>query len=290
MRSQVSISKIPVFSRWLVIVSFGGALIGLPIFLMMDPMVIFNGFFVPWIPPFEPILLVASLGLPLLLILHLIVPHLWCEKICPMGGLQLIVKDLTELIKSPDNPKIVDEGRRLFIGSTLGAATALIFPGLTDGNSVSIRPPASISNKFFNALCVRCGSCIKVCPSKILKHENRIGMGLLTPVISFDKGYCLETCNRCGDICPSGAITKFSIGAKKDLKIARVEVIADTCLLLKFKECGICKNACHYDSIGFEPYNGSSLQMKPVVNKTRCNGCGACTVICPENCFKIEAL
>ncbi len=286
-RKKVAISKIPVISKWLVVISFTGAIFGFPIFLLLDPIVIFNGIFIPLMSPFQPVLLLASLGLPLLLLLDLIIPHLWCEKICPLGGLQLITKDLSGLIKSPDKPKIVDEGRRIFIGAAVGVGATLMFPELTSGRSPGIRPPASIGNKYFNALCVRCGSCIKACPSKILRHENRMGMGLLTPVMKFDNGYCLETCNKCGDVCPSGAITKFSVGAKKDLKIARVEVIAETCLLMKFKECGICKNACHYDSISFELYNGSSLQMIPAVDIDKCNGCGACSVICPEKCFKI---
>lgn len=289
-QKKVPISKIPVISKWLVIISFGGALFGFPILLLLDPVVIFNGFFVPLMSPFQPVLFLAALGLPLLLLLDLIIPHLWCEKICPLGGLQLVTKNISGLIKNPDKPKIVDEGRRIFIGTAFGAAITLMFPELTSSRSPGIRPPASIKNKYFNALCVRCGSCIKVCPSKILKHEDRIGMGLLTPVIKYEKGYCLETCNQCGNVCPSGAITKFSIAAKKDLKIARVTVNENTCLLMKNKECGICKNACHFDSIGFEPYNGSSLQLKPVVNRATCNGCGACSVICPEKCFKIEAL
>jgi ferredoxin-type protein NapF len=289
-RKQFRVSAIPVFSKWLMIISFGGALFGLPIFLLMDPVVIFNGSFVPLINPSELILLLASAILPLLLILHIVAPHLWCEKICPLGGLQLIIKNLTDFKKIGIKPKVVDEGRRIFIGGALGAATAIIFPGLTKSKLPSIRPPASIGNKSFNALCVRCGSCIKVCPSNILKHENRMGMGLMTPVIEFDNGYCLEDCNRCGSVCPSGAITKFSVGAKKDLKIARVALTSNTCLLMNFKECRICKSACHYDSINFEPYNGSSLQLKPVVNYDKCNGCGACSVICPVKCFRIEAL
>ena len=286
-KRQFSLAGIPAFSKWLVLISLGGALFGFPIFLFMDPVVIFNGFFIPLIRPSESVLLLASLGLPLLLILHLVFPHLWCERICPLGGLQLIIKDITSLEKISARPKIVDEGRRLFIGSTLGVASALIFPDLTATYSIPIRPPASIANKSFNALCVRCGSCIKVCPSKILNHETRIGMGLFTPVIKFNNGYCLESCNSCGNVCPSGAIIKFSLGAKKDLKIAKVNVKQDTCLLMKFKECGICKIACHYDSLSFEPYYESSIQLKPVVNAIKCNGCGACSVICPEKCFEM---
>lgn len=290
-KKRFLISRIPNFNKWFVAISFAGALFGLPVFLLLDPVVIFNGFFVPFIRPFEYVALLSSAALPVLILLHLLVPHLWCEKFCPLGGLQLIVSDLKNLFnRNSDSPKKVDEGRRLFIGGTLGIATTLIFPDITENNSPAIRPPGSIQNKYFNALCIRCGSCIKACPTKILRHETRAGMGLLTPVIKFNNGYCLENCNSCGSVCPSGAITKFSTGAKKDLKIARVVVSINTCLLMKLKECGICKNACHYDSIDFKSYNESSLQMKPVVDHNKCNGCGACSIICPENCFKIEVL
>ena len=64
----------------------------------------------------------------------------------------------------------------------------------------------------------------------------------------------------------------------------------DTCLLMKLKECGICKPACPYKAIEIVDISKSSLQMRPAINDYDCNGCGACVSICPENCFIIKPL
>jgi ferredoxin-type protein NapF len=286
---KISVAGFPSLSRWLVLISLGGALFGIPVFLLLDPLVIFNDFFVPLIKPFEYIVVVTAVILPFLLILELIIPDLWCEKICPLGGLQLILKDIANYIdKRSDKSLTYNEGRRLFIGGSVGAAAALVFSGITASEKPAIRPPGSIRDKEFNALCIRCGSCIKVCPSGILQHETRVGMSLLTPKISFTSGYCIENCNSCGTVCPSGAITKFSVVAKKELKIAEVNVSPGTCLLMKYQECGICIKACKYDSIYFKVHGRNSLQMEPAVHKEKCNGCGACSIICPENCFEMK--
>lgn len=287
-KRRISISGLPTINRWLVFISLGGAMFGIPVFLLFDPMVIFNDFFVPLIWPVEIIVLSAAFSLPFLLYLDFILPDLWCEKVCPLGGLQLIVKDIAGFIgRFSGKPVIYNEGRRLFIGGSFGAAVALAFPGITANSTPAIRPPGSIRDKEFNALCIRCGSCIKVCPSGILQHETKIGISMLTPMIKFTRGYCIENCNSCGTVCPSGAITKFSLAAKNELKIAGVIVKSESCLLMKYKECGICMKACKYSSLHFSVHGKNSLQMEPVVDHARCNGCGACSAICPENCFEM---
>lgn len=181
--------------------------------------------------------------------------------------------------------------RRLLIGGMLGASVATAFPFFLDESSeLAIRPPGSIGTMHFNTLCVRCGSCIKVCPTQILKHETRFGLGLLTPVIQFKDGYCIEDCNMCSVVCPSGSIAHYRLEIKKDVKIGTVEVNLDNCLLMNQKECAICKNACPYNAIKFVDFDDRSLKMKPKINDITCNGCGACAIICPENCIKIQAI
>jgi len=289
-QTKVSILKVPHINKWLVIISLGGALIGFPFFIFLDPILIFNGFFMPFIQPFHYEVLFLCAAFPLLLMVQFLVPDLWCERLCPLGGLQLFISELKSLTSgSSSKSDKFDIGRRVFIGGTLGTLAAVALPNVVDPNSeMVIRPPGSIEN--FNTLCIRCGSCIKVCPTQILKHNTRIGFGLLTPVIKFNDSYCLENCNLCSVVCPSGSITLFSIEAKKMLRIGQMEVNQDTCLLMKLKECGICKNACHYKAIDIVDVAINSLQMRPAINEFNCNGCGACAAICPENCFTIKPM
>lgn len=287
-KTNVSILNVPNINKWLVIISLGGALIGFPFFIFLDPILIFNGFFASFIQPFHYYLLFLCVALPLIFIVQIIVPGLWCERLCPLGGLQLLISDIKNFASgSSFKADKFDLGRRVFIGGTLGTLAAVVLPNIVDPNSeIVIRPPGSVEN--FNALCLRCGSCIKVCPTQILEHNYRIGFGLLTPVIKFNNSYCLEDCNLCSVVCPSGSITLFSIGAKKMLKIGQMVVNQDPCLLMKLKECGICKPACPYNAIDIVELTKNSLQMRPEINEVNCNGCGACASICPENCFIIK--
>ena len=117
-----------------------------------------------------------------------------------------------------------------------------------------------------------------------------MGFGMLTPVVEFHGSYCLETCNACSVVCPSGSITAFQIKEKKMLKMAKIMVNADSCLLMKQRECGVCKPACFYKSIDIVEIGRSSLQTMPVVNYDDCTGCGACIAVCPENCFQIGSV
>ncbi len=287
-----SFSKIPPINKWLVAISFGGALFGFSLFLFLDPLVIFNGFFGSLIHSFDLLVLLTLAAFPLLLVLQKIAPGLWCEKICPSGGLQLSIAELKKFVTgSSSNAKKSEAGRRLFIGGTIGALAAIALPDFKKKNTEpAIRPPGSIESYRFDTLCIRCGSCIKVCPTQILKHETRLTIGLLTPIISFEDGYCLENCNLCSSVCPSGAITHYNIKTKKTIKIAQTLVDMSNCYLIKQKECAICKNACHYNAISFNGIEEASIKMKVVIDQQHCNGCGACFIICPENCFKMKAV
>jgi ferredoxin-type protein NapF len=69
--------------------------------------------------------------------------------------------------------------------------------------------------------------------------------------------------------------------------MGKIMVNENTCLLMKFRECGICKPACFYKAIDIVEIGRGSLQMMPVVKNIDCTGCGACIAVCPENCFKI---
>jgi ferredoxin-type protein NapG len=149
-----------------------------------------------------------------------------------------------------------------------------------------IRPPGSIRFDDFNTLCVRCGSCIKSCPTNILEHNTNFSFSLLTPVVKFGKGYCFESCNNCSQVCPSGSITSFNISSKKHLKMGRCLLNSKNCLLLDDKECGKCKTACSYNAISIVSTN-DLFNSLPKINDSLCVGCGACLIICPTSCFSI---
>jgi Fe-S-cluster-containing hydrogenase component 2 len=111
-------------------------------------------------------------------------------------------------------------------------------------------------------------------------------MGWMVPEIDFNNGYCLEGCNLCSQVCPSGAITLFGKDAKAQLKIGLAEVLPENCLLTEHKECDRCKSACSYEAITIEAVR--DFTALPVINTDRCVGCGACFVICPPVTIKMK--
>lgn len=281
-------SKIPAINKWLAIISLIGAAFGLPLFIFFDPLAIFNSFFSSFDQPFRLIILVSLLIFPLLLVLQFFFPGLYCGKLCPLGGLQFLLHDIKRLIKGlVSKSEKTNIKRRLLIGGTLGVIPALFLPKVLIASDKSIiRPPGSIPFDEFNILCTRCGSCIKSCPTKILEHNTNFSLSLLTPVVKFQNGYCLESCNNCSKVCPSGSITSFSISSKKNLKMGRCLLNLQDCLLTYSKECGKCKTVCSYNAISIIRDNDLYRSI-PKINDSLCTGCGACLVICPAECFEI---
>ncbi len=73
-----------------------------------------------------------------------------------------------------------------------------------------IRPPGALAEDAFLARCVRCGICMRVCPTNIIQPAGPgYGLqGLWTPVLNFQIGTsgCQPHCIACGHVCPTSAI------------------------------------------------------------------------------------
>ena len=288
-----SAAAIPSIGSWLAILSLASALMGIPLFIWLDPMAIFHGFFSllsdrPSLPLF-----LSMAGLPVLLLIHLWVPGIWCNRVCPLGGVQeLLFRIRTLLIKSNSNSDISSvpsTGRRMFVAATTGLAAGFLLNRIVKpARRDFIRPPASVQSPRFELLCVRCGSCIKVCPTHLLTHQATLSgtFDWMVPEARFEKGYCLEKCNLCGTVCPSGAISPFSVGAKGAIRMGSAKVHLSHCLLTRNRECDRCKKACSYHALTIIPLSGSLL-MEPVVDCKSCVGCGACAVICPTGAIEM---
>jgi len=288
------IKRIPPIGKWLAIISLTGAIVGFPVFIFLDPTAIFNGFFGAFTQSSSIVVIISLAGFPLLLLIHLVFPGIWCTKLCPLGGLQDEVYRIKEYVEKKRNGKkktasVFFGGRRLFLASGLGLVSGLFIPKILNAEvKPHFSPPGSVGKRLFNFLCVRCGSCIKSCPSNILIHHKDLedAVSWMIPEISFDSGYCLEDCNLCSQVCPSGAITLFASEAKSILKIGLAEVLPHDCLLTQNKECDRCKVACKYEAIKIDIHG--QYDALPAIDSDKCNGCGACFVICPEEAIRIN--
>ncbi len=286
--------KFPDISRWIALLSIASAAAGLPLFILIDPLAIFHGFFTSLDGNAELAGILALAGFPLLLALHYFFPNLWCGKLCPLGGLQNVAWDLRSNVHSlSGNEKKSSHGysagRRYFISAGAGLAAGLILPKqINPEGRPFIRPPGSLAEDTFNTLCIRCGNCIRSCPTNILFHHldaSRL-ISFMTPEVRFIKGYCLEDCNLCSKVCPSGSISLFSPEDKKRIIMGKAEIEPDKCWLSNNRECNRCQVSCRYDALSIGSGEAGSEAL-PHIHPELCTGCGACAVICPAGAIKL---
>ena len=282
------------FARWpnlgrgLLPVLVGGAAAGYPLFIWLDPLSIFNGFFSAWkTPPAWSSFLLAA-GLPLVLLFSWIVPQAWCQRVCPLGASQDLLAGLRRQRKPAATP-VRPAGpsapaactRRDFLGIAAGGAMALGLRRFLRLPSRPVRPPGALPEDRFTGLCARCGACIRACPYGILRPDaGDSGLtGLLAPVADYAKAHCFEYCNECTRVCPTGAIERLDLAAKRNRAMGLAEIDRNRCIAWRDGEyCMVCHEFCPYLAIGTEEHAGVNC---PVVLPDMCRGCGACQVNCP---------
>lgn len=194
--------------------------------------------------------------------------------------------------RNEENDISFKSGRRYAIMSVAGLIAGFSirkFIGYVPEDA--ILPPAALKPELFNSLCCRCGSCIKACPTKIIAFNTTPDnlLSFMTPEVEFGPGYCLEQCNLCSRVCPTGAIALFDPDAKSQLFMGSAVITLPDCRLQNNSECNKCRASCKYEAIEFYHASGY-LDMYPVVDENKCVGCGACMVACPENCIRILPL
>lgn len=290
-------NKLPHAGKWLAVISLVSALFGFPLFVIFDPLSLFNGFFLNLAAKPEPVIFISLLPFPLLLLIHFFLPGIWCKKLCPLGGLQTGLWDIKShlsglyLKKAPVSETELP-GRRYFVMSGAGLLAGLIMPGILRSSPVKvIRPPGTRDSMSFNTLCSRCGNCIRACPTRIIQPLTVCDQPLawMTPVIRFENGYCLETCNICSRVCPTGAIAFFPVDEKKYVFIGKAEISSENCYLLNNRECVKCREVCKYEAISYIPGTGTNTGV-PVADLSKCVGCGACEIVCPADCIVVRPL
>ncbi len=182
-----------------------------------------------------------------------------------------------------------DLSRRGFLASVgLGiiAAPLLKTDFLTKINlGKVIRPPGAIPESLFLNACVRCGECVKVCPTRGLQPVMFQGglAGLFAPRLEARIGGCERNCNGCGQVCPTGAIRKLSLDEKSYVKMGTAVIHKEMCLAWEQdKVCLICDEACPYNAITsrLAEAAGSRL-LRPFIDEELCTGCGICESRCP---------
>jgi len=218
-----------------------------------------------------------------------------CAKVCPVKAISFRIKQpFADKPASP--PKGLGLSRRAFVKSVAAgmAAVPLLKLDYSKRNldESVIRPPGSLPEEEFLDRCIRCGLCMKVCPTNGLQPtilEAGIG-GIGTPILVPRVGYCEYVCVSCTRVCPTNAIKELLEDEKKKVKIGTARIDTTRCIpWSEYEDCLVCEEQCPVPTkaIKFEvrditTFTGDIRRIKfPVVLKDKCIGCGACENKCP---------
>lgn len=168
--------------------------------------------------------------------------------------------------------------------------------GPDPGQFPPLRPPGSVPEKDFVRMCVRCGECLRACPNDVLRPLGVYQAidGLWTPYVAADWSGCEPSCNRCGQVCPTGAIRALPLEEKRVARIGLAVIDRQACLPHTGRSaCQLCVDACTgtgHQAIEFvlvgtqldtsgKPIDDTGF-LAPVVQPEKCVGCGQCQSRC----------
>ena len=113
-----------------------------------------------------------------------------------------------------------DISRREFTAAILAGVAAVPLVRLS-GNAESnwnpavIRPPGALPEAELLRRCIKCGQCMRVCPTNVIHPAGlQAGIeGIWTPMPNFRTGTsgCQRGCIACGNLCPTAAIRPISL-------------------------------------------------------------------------------
>lgn len=139
-----------------------------------------------------------------------------------------------------------------------------------------LRPPGSIDESRFSDVCIRCGTCVSVCPAQCIKIDSTKTIGNGAPYIDPDIMPCV-VCDGlvCMRSCPSGAIVPTALGL---IDMGTAIWDEKTCLRSHGEDCTICIDQCPIGSMAIE-LRDNRIHVK----EKGCVGCGMCQHHCPTN-------
>jgi len=221
-----------------------------------------------------------------------------CIESCKFGALEY--SSSTMDTRDTSNTSVDPSKRSFLLASAMMTTAALAQEAkMTDGGLADIEdkvaperqtpltPPGSLSARNMAQHCTGCQLCISECPNEVLRPSGD-WLHLMQPTMSYELGYCRPECTRCSEVCPAGAIKPIQKEEKSSIQIGHAVWVKKNCIpLTDGVSCGNCARHCPVGAIEMvpsDPDDEESLKI-PVVNESRCIGCGACENLCPARPF-----
>jgi polyferredoxin len=158
------------------------------------------------------------------------------------------------------NPDISRRGFILSLVSGVLAIPAVRLSGKLGGNWYHgvIRPPGALAEEEFLKRCIKCGQCMRICPTNVIQPGGIDGglENLWTPVLNNRIGSsgCQLNCVACGQVCPTSAIRPITLSEKLGtgefaeagpIRLGTAFVDRNRCLPWAMdKPCIVCEENC----------------------------------------------
>lgn len=213
-----------------------------------------------------------------------------CSAICPTSAIGF------PLESSPEKIEKINLSRRNLILTSLLAVAAVPFfrisPSSKHSSPKLIRPPGALPEEKFLRKCIKCGECMKACPTNGLQPAStEAGLeGIWTPVLVPTIGYCEYYCSLCSQVCPTGAIKELTVEEKIKVKIGLAWINKNRCIPYDLgTPCIVCEEHCPTSPKAIKlvkteaqlPDGTIKTPAAPIINLDLCIGCGICEKKCP---------
>ena len=158
------------------------------------------------------------------------------------------------------NPDVSRRGFVLSLASGIFAVPAVRLSNKLGSNwqHTIIRPPGALPEEEFLKRCIKCGQCMRACPTNVIQPGGiQAGLeNLWTPVLNNRIGSsgCQLNCVACGQMCPTSAIRPITLAEKHGLgefadvgpiKIGTAFLDRNRCLPWAMdKPCIVCEENC----------------------------------------------
>lgn len=223
-----------------------------------------------------------------------------CIETCNKGAISYTLRRSKPSTKPETDDKPSSSRQNFLVATGLLAASAAkaqemkldggyapLIDRVAPPRSAAIIPAGAISARNMAARCTGCQLCVAVCPTQILRPSASL-TNFMQPHLSYENGYCRPECTKCAEVCPAGAIQPISREEKSSTQIGHAVWVKSNCIIITDDvACDNCARHCPTAAITMveQKSEENSSHKIPVINTSRCIGCGACEALCPARPF-----